>query len=356
MTSSVTVKDLAQHAAVSVGTVSRVLNNQGGVNTDKKHRVLQAVSELGYVVNNSGATSQSRPTKEIGFFYRSSLDNLIDEKSVVIQPYWSHILHGAELEARRSNLKLNYRILNDPIRSERQFINQIQGMQLDGILLVGPAEEEVVRLLHSTNIPLVLVDNYVPGVAVDTVSSDAQGGARQAVSYLFEKGHQQIAFLCGPVKPGGPRITGQIITGDRRITGYCLAFLDHGRAVDYTLFEPTDFSIPGGYEACKNLIQRGTKFSAIFCINDMVAIGAMKALNEAGLRIPQDISIVGFDDIDLAEHLTPALTTIRVNKEATGMTGVKTLLSRAGDPEAANVHISLDVSLVKRNSVQSIST
>src|SRR4051812_39328373 len=101
MASSVTVKDLAQHAAVSVGTVSRVLNNQGGVNPDKKQRVLQAVSELGYGGNNSAATSPGRPIKEIGFFYRSSLDNLVDEKSVVVQPYWSHILHGAELEARR---------------------------------------------------------------------------------------------------------------------------------------------------------------------------------------------------------------------------------------------------------------
>lgn len=355
MTSSVTVKDLAQHAAVSVGTVSRVLNNQGGVNADKKHRVLQAVSELGYGGTNAGATSQSRPIKEIGFFYRSSLDNLVDEKTVVIQPYWSHILHGAELEARRSRLKLSYRILNEPIKSERQFITQIQGMQLDGILLVGPSEEEVVRLLHSTKIPLVLVDNYIPGVPVDTVSCDAQDGARQAVSYLFEQGHRQIAFLCGPVMPGGPRITGRISSGDRRITGYCVAFLDHGQAVDYTLFEPTDFSIPGGYEACKKLIQRGSKFSAIFCINDMVAIGAMKALNEAGLRVPQDVSIVGYDDIDLAEHLTPALTTIRVNKEAIGMAGVKTLLSRSVDPQAANINIILDVSLVKRDSVQTIS-
>lgn len=354
MAGSVTVKDIAQSAAVSVGTVSRVMNNQGGVNEEKRQRVLSVAASLGYINSNSQNASYravSRNLKEIGFFYRSSLDNYINDTTVVSNPYWSHILIGAEIEARRNDIRLTYRVLDEV---PNLAIAKIKEMKLGGILLVGPAENEFAAQLQSEGLPIVLVDNYIPNLKLDAVCCDTFDGARQALSYLLEQGHNQIAFLCGPTREGkeeGHRPNSEIYSVDRRIMGYCMALLDYGQPVNYKLFQPNILSIQGGYDACKQLLARKINFSAIFCINDVTAIGAIKALNEAGLNVPGDISVVGFDDIDMAEHISPSLTTIHVNKENTGTAAVRALINRVANSETLTTNITLPVELVKRGSV-----
>ena len=121
--------------------------------------------------------------------------------------------------------------------------------------------------------------------------------------------------------------------------------------MNYNLYEAGDLGPAGGYEACKRLIKRNVQFSALFCANDETAIGAMKALRDMGYRVPEDVSVVGFDDIAMVEHLTPALTTVRVNKEALGSIAVKQLVSRSTDLEAASVTILLQAQLIRRDSV-----
>jgi LacI family transcriptional regulator len=182
------------------------------------------------------------------------------------------------------------------------------------------------------------------------VLSDNFEGARQAVEYLIEQGHTSIAFIGGPLAQNSRPIN-RIYTIERRASGYRTALLDAGLAVNYDLYESAGLTPDGGYEACKRLLAKKTKFSAIFCANDETAIGAMKAVREAGLSIPQDMSVVGFDDIDMAAHYNPALTTVRINKEAMGAMAVKTLIARAADPEAIGATIMLDVDLIKRESV-----
>ena len=130
-----------------------------------------------------------------------------------------------------------------------------------------------------------------------------------------------------------------------------MALCDAGLPIPYDLYEDGDLSLEGAYEACKRLLERGKPFSAIFCVNDEMAIGAMKALREANLRVPEDVSLVGFDDIDIVEHLSPALTTVRVNKEVLGSIAVKHLLSLMSNPNPVSVTNVLEVELVKRNSV-----
>ena len=135
---------------------------------------------------------------------------------------------------------------------------------------------------------------------------------------------------------------------------YCIAFLDRGLPIDYGLIESGNLTMEGGYEACKRLLERNKPFSAIFCVDDITAIGAMKALREAGRRIPEDISLVGFDGIDLGKHITPSLTTIRVDASAMGAIALKMLLERASNPEAPYLTMLIDVELVKRDSVASL--
>ncbi|GCE23869.1 LacI family DNA-binding transcriptional regulator [Dictyobacter kobayashii] len=171
-----------------------------------------------------------------------------------------------------------------------------------------------------------------------------------AVNHLIDNGHRQIAFIGGPILPG-PRPIDTIYTFERRGAGYRTALLDAGIPVNYALIDNDSSGIDGGYQACQRLIERRAPFTALFCANDEIAIGAMKALRLAGYRLPEDVSVLGFDDIALVEHLTPALTTIRVKKEAMGSIAVKRLLELGNDPFDTNISSILEVELIERDSV-----
>jgi DNA-binding LacI/PurR family transcriptional regulator len=346
---SITVKDVARKAQVSVGTVSRVFNNHSNVTDEIRQRVLKAATDLGYSrsVNADTPRPHNRAVKEIGFLYGS----ILDDTTATSNPFWSHILGGVESEARKSNIKVNYRAIGELLPTPQLLVSTVQEMKLGGILLVGPTEAETIQLFKSLKTPLVLVDNYTPNISVDAVLCDNFEGARTAVNYLIEQGHRQIAFIGGPVL-GGPRPINKIYTLERRAAGYRTALLDAGLEVNYNLIEScSNLNPESSYEACQRLLASGIPFSAIFCANDETAIGSLKALREAGRRIPEEISLIGFDDIALVEHLTPALTTIRVDKEALGAIAVKSLLARAADPDKVSICSLLEVELIKRESV-----
>lgn len=347
-TGSVTVKDIARKAEVSVGTVSRVFHNHSNVTEEIRIRVLQAAADLGYKksVSQESPQSRGRMLKEIGFLYCS----FVDDTAATSNPFWSRILHGVEREANQSNIKVTYKAIGNLASTPRELATAIQDMKLDGVLLVGPAERETIEVFKQTGVPFVLVDNHVPGLSVDSVLCDNFEGAKLAVNYLIEQKHQHIAFIGGPVLEG-PRPLNKIYTLERRSAGYRTALLDAGLAVDYRLFETSHLDPQSGYEACQRLLARNVLFTAVFCANDEIALGVMKALQEAGKRIPQDVSLVGFDDIALVGHLNPALTTVRVNKDALGAMAVKNLLIRAKEPAMTSISCVLEVELIKRNSV-----
>jgi DNA-binding LacI/PurR family transcriptional regulator len=345
---SVTLKDIAKEAQVSIGTVSRVFNNHVNVTEEVRRRVLKAAAQLGYFGpggQDSRSYEKNRTVKEIGFLFCSFLPI----GGISTNPFWSYILHGVESEASRFNIKVTYRSISNIQSTPDVLLTTIYDMKLGGILLVGPAEPETIQLLQNTGLPLVLVDNYVPGT--HAVLGDNFGGARAAVEYLINMGHRQIAFIGGPVREG-PRPVSRIYTIERRAEGYRMALISADLPLSYELYESANLSADEGYEACKRLLARGKPFTAIFCANDEMAIGAMKALREAGLSIPDDVSLIGFDDIDLVEHLSPALTTVRVAKEVLGTVALKRLLSLMNDPESVGVSSVVDVELIIRDSVK----
>lgn len=350
MAGSVTFKDVAREAQVSVGTVSRVFNNHANVTEDIRLRVLKAATQLGYFWVGGHETrppDASRIVKEIGFLFCSSITG----NGIATNPFWSQILYGVETEARKTNIKVTYRSIGNVQGIPETLLTTIYELKLGGILLVGPAEAQVVQLLQNTGIPLVLIDNYAPGA--DAVLCNNFEGAMAAVEYLIRMGHRQIAFIGGPLLEGS-RPVNKIYTIERRARGYRLALLDAALPVLPELYESADLTKEGGYAACKRLLEHGKRFSAIFCANDEIAIGAMKALREASLRVPDDISLIGFDDIDMAEHLVPALTTVRVNKEVLGSVAVKRLLSLMSQPDPISVSSTVDVELIVRDSVRQL--
>jgi DNA-binding LacI/PurR family transcriptional regulator len=338
-TSSATVKDVARQANVSVGTVSRVFNNYSNVSQEIRQRVLQAAEDVEY---RRSVLQMNGTIKEIGFLYCFNLDT----GAFRTNPFWSGILNGVESEARKSQMKITYHMLNEQGNNPSLLLSTLQGMKLGGMLLVGPAEEETIRLCKRLKLPLVLVDNHASGLSVDSVLCDNFDGARMAVNYLIEEGHRQIALIGDPVWQSK-----RVYTIEQRALGYRMALLAAGLPLDATLIETSDLCTEGGYEACNRLLESKAEFSAIFCVNDEIALGAMKALHKAGRRIPEDVSLVGFDDIALVEHLTPSLTTVRVNKEALGALAVRSLLVRAANPGVIGVRSILDVELIRRESV-----
>ncbi len=341
--SSATVKDVARKANVSIGTVSRVFNNYSNVSQEIRQRVLQAAEDVEY---RRSVLQTNSTIKEIGFLYCLNLDT----KAFRTNPFWSGILNGVESEARKYQMKITYHMLNEQGSNSSLLLSMIQGMKLDGLLLVGPAEEETITLCKRLNLPMVLVDNYASGFSVDSVLCDNFDGARMAVNYLIEQGHRQIALIGDPVWQS-PYPVKRVYTIEQRAAGYRMALLAAGLAFNSTLIETSNLCTEGGYEACNRLLDRKAEFSAIFCVNDEIALGAMKALHKAGRRIPEDVSLIGFDDIALVEHLTPSLTTVRVNKEALGALAVRSLLARTANPEIIGVTSILDVELIKRESV-----
>ena len=348
MVGPVTLKDIARKAHVSIGTVSRVFNNHANVTEEMRQRVLKAATELGYFATagrEQRPSDTNRLVKEIGFLFCSFLS--ID--GVATNPFWSHILHGVESEASRFNIKVTYRSLSTLENTPDILLTTVYDMKLGGILLSGPAEPETIQLIHDTGIPLVLVDNHLP--KFHCVLGNNFDGARAAVEYLISMGHRQIAFIGGPVREGTQPPRG-IYTIERRAEGYRIALVDAGLPVSRELCESANLSADGGYEACKRLLKRGLPFSALFCANDEMAIGAMKALREVGLQIPDDVSVVGFDDINMVQHLTPALTTVRVDKEVLGSIAVRRLLSLINNPDPVGVSSILEVELVVRDSVK----
>ena len=348
MAGSVTVKDVAREAQVSIGTVSRVFNNHVNVTEEVRQRVLKAASQLGYFSvsgsSDSRAVESGRALKEVGLLSCFQLAG----NPVVANPFWPHILHGVVSEASRSDVKLTYRSISEIKAIPDLLLTTVYDMKLGGIVLAGPAEVETVRLLQRTGVPLVLVDNYVPGV--HCVLGNNFEGAKAAVEYLISMGHQRIALIGGPMSKEQPMLN-EVYTIERRAQGYRLALVDAGLPVLPELVEAGNLSTDGGYEACQRLLARSVSFSALFCANDETAIGAMKALREAGYRIPEDVSLIGFDDIAMVDHLTPALTTVHVDKEALGSIAFKRLLSLISNPDPVSVSSILEVELIKRDSV-----
>jgi LacI family transcriptional regulator len=343
---TVNIHDVAERAAVSSGTVSRVLNGHANIDGDLRGRVLRAVAELGYVPR----AARGRPpagraaVREVGFFL--SLPHMPAGREL-LGSFWMPILHGAEREARRHGASITYR----PVRNAdlETLSADVAGSRLDAVLLVGATPAATVREVLRSGRPTCLIDNAVPGLPVDAVLSDNFWGAMTAIGHLLRHGHREIAFIGGPVEPGPARV-GTIYTLEWRAAGYRTALARAGIPIVDDLVESCDLTPDAGHRACRRLLASGRPFTALFCGNDPCAIGALRALREAGLDVPGRVSVVGFDD-DVADHAAPPLTTIRVDREGMGAVAMRRLIDRAHEPDTPPLTVTLPVELVERASV-----
>ncbi|CAM4455873.1 LacI family DNA-binding transcriptional regulator [Deinococcus marmoris] len=303
--SSVTIQDVALAAGVSIGTVSRALRQQAGLSETTRGQVLRVAHELGYDTARVRAGKLRRVSFVLHRQHTGAGANL----------FYSHVLHGVEDECRARGLTLHFTSLD----TGDDVAGLMRRNSTDGLLCVGFFEDDLLGQLRALGLPMVLVDHLAPGLP--SVNSDNVGGAHRATTHLLQTGRRRVAFIGGPDHHS--------ICG--RWLGYRQALYDAGVPADPALDVRRDplGSEDGAAGAMRKLLALPQPPDAVFAFNDSTAILAMRACQEAGLSVPEDLAFVGFDDVDAAAQTHPPLTTLRVDKEALGVRGVQMLLDRS---------------------------
>lgn len=335
----VTIADIARASGVSSATVSLALRNKPGIGTETRQRVLDAAQSLGYLFQPSSHASMRNGIDSIGVIVKTRPNDLAATNS-----FYGPVLAGIEEICRRHRIHLLYaNLLVDeesiPVEAPRLLFEE----QIDGLLLVGMhLNATALTLLRQQSAPLVLVDAYAEAEPHDAVVTDNFLGAYRATSYLLQQGHGHVAII-GSHPQAFPSIL-------ERRAGYAQAITDSGVA-------PHFWDCPlwpeKAYTAALEYLSKVSPVTAIFCANDAVALAVLQAAQTCGRQVPHELSVIGFDNIELAQHTTPALTTMRVDKMGMGRLAAQLLMNRIEYPTAAYVRTLLRPELIERQSVSS---
>ncbi len=342
MSTKVRLVDIARASNVSPSTVSLVLRNKPGIPDETRRRVLSAAQELGYWRTKSNAIespASQHSLRTVGLLIKADAG-----QAPAANPFYSHVLAGIEDACRVKHFNLLYATL--PVDANNRVTaapRLLDSDIVDGLLLVGAfLDAPLYRLLGSGRLPLVLVDAYAAVPGCDAVLSDNMRGAAEIVDYLLDHGHCNIGMVGGG-ENAYPSLR-------ERRQGYRHALRAAGVAVDYL----ADCTPNDAEEATRQLLLANPQLTALFCCNDHVALRVARAAQRLGRRIPGDLSLAGFDDIDFAAHLEPPLTTMHVDKIAMGRLAVQQLEARFAFPTNDQVTALLRPRLVERNSVATL--
>jgi LacI family transcriptional regulator len=329
----VTIVDVADEAGVSYATVSRVINNKDHVSLEKRERVLRAMAQLGYVANVQARSLAGGESRVVGL--------LVDYLS---SSYMDEIIRGIDGALDAENYDLMLYTTHRRKTKESVYVTKLTRRLADGLLLILPRNAAAyLDTLRQRRFPHVLIDYLSDGQNVPSVSTTNFRGAYDAMVYLLSLGHRRIGFISGTMEFGCAR---------ERLDGYKAALQDHGIPSDPQLVCEGDFMQPQGYQCAQMLLSLPEAPTALFASNDMMAFGVMEAARERGLRLPDDLSIIGFDDIPQAEHVHPPLTTVRQPLEEMGQRAALLLLHYIAHPDAEIERVELPTQLVVRESCQ----
>ncbi|AJT42240.1 LacI family DNA-binding transcriptional regulator [Psychromicrobium lacuslunae] len=339
-----TIADVAAQAGVSVATVSRTLSANYPVAESTKSRVLDAVEKLGYVANAHARALAGATTRTVGIVIADVAD-----------PFFGYVARGVERQASSENRLCLIMATEADRDRELAIVDLMREQRADAVILVGGASDHAgyrkkmaarAKALAENGSVLVLCGRPSLGEEVPTVSVnyDNSGGAFAVTDYLISQGHRKILYLGGPAN---------LSTTAARFEGFNRALQARGIAPDPELVHLGEFGRPFGYQRMREILASKTEFTAVFGANDLVAVGAMEAIAEAGLRVPEDISVVGYDNIPVSREVRPRLTTVNVPLEDLGREAVKAALGRFEyGSESANS--TLGTHVVIRDSVRAI--
>ncbi|OGB90679.1 MAG: hypothetical protein A3H39_09860 [candidate division NC10 bacterium RIFCSPLOWO2_02_FULL_66_22] len=317
----VTLKHIARHTGLSIMTVSRVVRGRPDVSAESRRRVLAAVRRLGYIPNPAAQLLVNRTTP--GARSDRIVGAILSREVVTSHSYFAGIIQGIADEARRSDCHLLLGYGLGDVTQPLDYPRMIREMMTRWLILVGKVAPRLVRQLHGTGFSLVLVDMRPPLRDADGVICDDAQGAYEATRHLIKLGHRRIALIRGPARhPFSQALT----------SGYRRAFHEAGMPVRDGYVVEAPLRPEGGYEAAERLLKGQSRPTAIFT-NDDVAIGALRAIHDHGLTVPDDLALVGYDDIEYAAHTTPPLTTVAVPKEEMGRMAVRRAIAQMEEGE-----------------------
>ncbi len=336
----VTIRQLARLSGVSVGTVSRALNGYTDVNPDTRERIIRLAAELDYTPAAAARSLVTQRSHVIGVVLDTG-----EGHPDLQHPFFHEVMAGLKNEIGANGFDLLLFASERPGNGygRHSYLKRARHHNVDGVVVMGLdlEDEEVARLARS-EMPTVGVDAALDGTNTTYVISDNVRGARDAVGHLYGLGHRRIATITGllETRPAADRLR-----------GYRAALQDHGLAYRDELVAYGDFYTESGRRAMESLLALDEPPTAVFAASDMMAFGAIKAAADAGLSVPGDVSVVGFDDMQLADHMNPPLTTLRQDKGGLGSAAGR-VLSRIveGDAAAAEHMVVLPVELIVRGS------
>ena len=328
---TVTVKEVAQFARVSTATVSRVLSGSSAVSDVLKQRVLVAVEKLEYHPNKLGRNLRKQATNIIGLIV-SDIQN----------PFFTSLMRGIQDTLRDQSYVL---LSANSDENPEQEMLQLEAFRSEGVagVIFTPSRLDYAKNIESIqkHMPLVAVDRRPANLEVDTVMADNEGGTRAATMHLIELGHHRIGFISGP---------GQISTAEERSRGYRTAMNTAGLEINPELFQVGYFRQQGGFEAMECMLGLPNPPTAVLSANNLMTLGALQAIHDRCLAIPNDIAIIGFDDMSWAASLNPPLTVVAQSPYEMGQTAAHLLLERITDPDLSLRHVVLDTKLIVRSS------
>jgi LacI family transcriptional regulator len=330
-----TIREVAESAGVSYATVSHVINNTRLVSPETRERVLAAMAALNYRPNALARSLRQGKTNTLGLVLPDSAN-----------PFFAEISRSIEDEAFKKGYSVF--LCNTELDTQRElfYVDVLSKKQVDGIVFVAAGDQaDSLDFLVSRNMPVVMIDRNVPNVEVDAVLSDNQLGGYLATHHLIELGHRRIACISGP---------SSITPSSERIIGYRKALEEAGIPYDENLVIRGDYHAQSGMEITHSILKMEPRPSAIFALNDLMALGALRAAAEAGYSVPRDLAVVGYDDLEITHFTNPPLTTIAQPKKEIGAQAIHLLVERISQKNRPPTRLVLSPELIVRRSTQPV--
>lgn len=337
MADQITLRDIAEKSGYSMAAVSLALRNKPGVSEKTRKHIMEIAQSLGYPLKSLESTDEAKTPRNLGLIIKSE-----PESPPRANPFYSRILAGIEDACRQDEINLLYAKL--PVDTDNypvQIPPLLSHEELDGLLVVGVYVNDAFTSRIEGQVPVVLVDAYAVNEDYDAVLPDNFAGAYNAMDYLINKGHRHIGLL-GGCQSNYPGLI-------ERRRGYEQALRDHGISDTYLTrctLQPDEAA-----HATRELLEVNPQITAILGCNDEVSISAIHTVRNMGRNVPEHLSVMGFDDIDFAQYVTPPLTTMRIDKVMMGREAVRLLRWRLQHPDAARMTITVHSPLIERASV-----
>lgn len=326
------IKDVAREAGVSIATVSRVLNDVDVVNEETKKKVIDAINKLGYRPNIVARSLKTQRTKTIGIVIPD-----------ISNQFYPEIVRGAEDGANIYDY--NIMLCNTDLDSnkEKEYLKVLKEKMVDGVLYMSASlDEEVIALIKELQLPVVLVETRDEKADFPSVTIDNKKASKEAVEYLLNKGNKNVAYI-------GAR-AGVFNASAERYVGYRTALEEQGMAVDEDLVHLAGLKTKDGNEGMQKVLATGKKFDAVFCASDEIAMGAVNVLRENGVRVPEDVDVMGFGNIYTSSVFYPKLTTVSQPLYDMGSFGMRMLIKLINKQPLENDHYELSYRIIERDS------